>query len=194
MLPPVLVPRTSEFVPGHSMLPGRGGPIPPTHAPQMPPNQNFTPTGFPPLFATGPGQHAGQSATFHPPIPGSPTSPGVFPHHWSPGIPPQHGPTSPRLPASPMGVPPKMPDLSPQSPSESRERHPSPARSPPATKTEQNIQCECLFIDGLSKILILVPISPFPAQNSPVPKYENPQTPTSNASTPPPLIMPRFAS
>ena len=142
------------------MLPGRGGPIPPTHAPQMPPNQNFTPTGFPPLFATGPGQHAGQSATFHPPIPGSPTSPGVFPHHWSPGIPPQHGPTSPRLPASPMGVPPKMPDLSPQSPSESRERHPSPARSPSATKTEQNIQCECFFIEGLPKISPTLNFSP----------------------------------
>ena len=84
----------------------RGGQMPPpnsAHTPQMPPNQNYSPAGFSPLFVAGPGAQTGQSMTCHGPIPGhspsgplnpppqhiptsSPHNPSGYPHHW---VPPQ---------------------------------------------------------------------------------------------------------
>jgi hypothetical protein len=204
VLPPVLVPRTSEFVPGHSML-QRGGQMPPPqpHTPQMPPNQNYSAAGFSPLFVAGPGAQAGQSMTCHGPIhQGTPATPHPhiptsapsgtahpYPHHWAAPQMAHHI----RPPMESQMQQQQNPPTSqqPTRDNEPPQRHPSPVRTPPTNcpKTEQERSMT-------SQLGVQFPISPYPQQNSPLPKYETPQaqTPTSTSTSPLPMIMPSSPS
>ena len=84
---------------------------------------------------------------------------------------------------------------------ESSQRHPSPVRSPPSNcpKTEQErtmtsqlgVQCKIMTHYDSSLMTHSVPISPYPQQNSPLPKYESPSGQTTTSTSPLPMIMPR---
>jgi len=210
VLPPVLVPRTSEFVPGHSML-QRGGQMPPpnsAHTPQMPPNQNYSPAGFSPLFVAGPGVQTGQSMTCHGPIPGhSPSGPL--------NSPPQHIPTS--SPHNPSGypnhwVPPQMthpPRLPVQEQPQSQPPNQQRPNDPNTNAQLANAQLEHQRTSSLEQINTDTsparkpgPPTPktertsiqfsYPQQQSPTtPKYE---TPAHSSSSPIPMIMPSSPS
>ena len=64
---------------------GPGGQMPQT--PSMPPNQNYGPAGFSPLFAAGPGAASGQALTCQAPIPTTtPNHPRKFYYFFMIGI------------------------------------------------------------------------------------------------------------
>ena len=137
-----------------SLLQGRPpGQMPGAHTPQMPPNQNYGPAGFSPIFAAGPGAASGQSLTCQGPIPPNPGSPVNHQSHHSnqqqhsvSHSPPTSQPHSPGAYPQHWAAPQMSPNVHRQPPpvqEHQHQRHPSPARSPPARSPSQ--QCKHLY-------------------------------------------------
>ena len=123
VMPPVLVPRHSEFAPGHSLLPYQQVP-----EPNMPHNVSFNTNGYP-------GPH---SPTPHLPFAHQPSSP----HSQMSGAPspgsqhsyPPHSPISSHSPPHPLGPETPPPAYSPRAETDNR--------PPPALDNQQGMDTE----------------------------------------------------